>query len=70
MLCKNPFFLFLGAYIRASEVTSRCKTPQKHNPGIYLVPLCLKVPHLTSRSCAATTFNYVVQFILNILTLY
>ena len=25
-LCKNPFFLFLGAYIRASEVTSRCKT--------------------------------------------
>ena len=47
---RNPFFLVLGAYIRASEVTSRCKTPQKHNSGIYLVPLCLKVPHLTSRS--------------------
>ena len=45
---KIPFFLFLGAYIRASEVTSRCKTPQKHNPGIYLVPLCLKIPHLTA----------------------
>jgi len=47
---ENPFFLFLGAYIGASEVTSRCKTAQKHNPGIYLVPLCLKVPHLTPSS--------------------
>ena len=26
ILCKNPFFLFLGAFIRVSEVTSRCKT--------------------------------------------
>jgi len=27
---KNPFFLFLVAYIRVSEVSSKCKTPQKH----------------------------------------
>jgi len=33
---KIAFFLLLEAYIRMSEVTSKCKTPQKQNPDHFL----------------------------------
>ena len=56
ILWKNPFFLFLGAYIRVSEVTSKCNT-RLSDVEFRGEPDCIRVCGWTDLRCQNTTVD-------------